>query len=331
MNKRLTLSKILNTIGANHIGAQLSRKRVIILNYHRIFEQPLRTEFDTGVFGHSVDEFEEQMRWIKKYCNPITQDQFLNGIESGFPNKINVLITFDDGYIDNYTLAFPILKKLEMSAVFFVPYNAIEKREIGWWDRSAWAINKTSKGFSTFLGNESRLASPQDKHLFTLDVIRHLKSIPLNSIDEYLAKFEEDLEVDAPTFEQQSAQLMTWDQLREMIDHGMYIGSHSVSHKVLARLEKEEQEREITDSKSLIEKRIGSCIDTIAYPVGKQYAFNDYSKLYSKQAGFKAGFSFYPGYYDSSIDDLFDIRRIALSPESSLFKSELVLPSVFTK
>jgi peptidoglycan/xylan/chitin deacetylase (PgdA/CDA1 family) len=122
---------------------------------------------------------------------------------------------------------------------------------------------------------------------------------------------------------------MSWDQLKEVAANGISIGSHSISHRLLSQISDEEQSWEIKESKILIEERLGLPVDTIAYPVGQRTSFNGVTKRLALEAGYKVAFSFYPGSYSGAIDDLYDVRRIALSPDSGLYKNELVFPNLF--
>lgn len=97
-----------------------------ILMYHYINdEEPLRSKL-----GVSIKSFERQMRFLKEHkYNVIPLDELVNAIKAGqrLPAK-TVCITFDDGYLDNYTNAYPILKKYNLPAAIFVVIDRIGKR-----------------------------------------------------------------------------------------------------------------------------------------------------------------------------------------------------------
>ena len=92
---------------------------VLCLMYHSIDSEKNKG----GIF---VDEFEEHIKWIKD--KKTFKMEELKGLDYKLP-KNSILITFDDGYKNNYTLAFPILKKYNMKATIFLNTKFIEKDE----------------------------------------------------------------------------------------------------------------------------------------------------------------------------------------------------------
>ena len=92
---------------------------VLCLMYHSIDSE----KNQGGIF---VDEFEEHIKWIKD--KKTFKMEELKGLDYKLP-KNSILITFDDGYKNNYTLAFPILKKYNMKATIFLNTKFIEKDE----------------------------------------------------------------------------------------------------------------------------------------------------------------------------------------------------------
>ena len=92
---------------------------VLCLMYHSIDSEKNKG----GIF---VDEFEEHIKWIKD--KKTFKMEELKGLDYKLPPN-SILITFDDGYKNNYTLAFPILKKYNMKSTIFLNTKFIEKDE----------------------------------------------------------------------------------------------------------------------------------------------------------------------------------------------------------
>ena len=92
---------------------------VLCLMYHSIDSEKNKG----GIF---IDEFEEHIKWIKD--KKTFKMEELKGLNYTLPQN-SILITFDDGYKNNYTLAFPILKKYNMKATIFLNTKFIEKDE----------------------------------------------------------------------------------------------------------------------------------------------------------------------------------------------------------
>src|SRR3989339_195349 len=103
------------------------RNKLIILNYHRIRpnDPHFSTAFDDGVYGVDANEFARQIKWLKNNTRMMSEQDLLNQNNDGVfiapdTSAPCVVITFDDGYLDNYTLAYPILKYYEVPAILFV-------------------------------------------------------------------------------------------------------------------------------------------------------------------------------------------------------------------
>lgn len=97
-----------------------SKKEIIIndiaipvLNYHKVDEQKIALSI-------SPQEFEEQIKYLaKEGYNTITPSEMMNALEYGTPlPEKPIMITFDDGYLDNYTNAYPILKNMDLPQRF---------------------------------------------------------------------------------------------------------------------------------------------------------------------------------------------------------------------
>lgn len=331
MSKRLLLSRILERFYLRHIMAPYTSPSFIVVNYHRIYSTPsVETEFDSDVFGHSAKSFEQHVSWLSKNCNVLSESDLISAMKDGFPvGKPNVLITFDDGYIDNFEIAVPILQKYGVSATFFVPYLSIENREVGWWDLAAWCLKKTEKTSLTIAGESLLLDSRASTYLATRAVHGIFKKKKHEETGGLIKQLSIATGVALPDETVQSQELMSWSQLRQMIELGMSIGSHTMSHRVLSRIENKDQDWEIIESKSKISERLETDVRSIAYPVGKRDSINAYSLEASEKAGYDLAFSFYSGFYKGDMPNRFDIKRVCLSEEDPLYISEMVAPKIF--
>jgi glycosyltransferase involved in cell wall biosynthesis/peptidoglycan/xylan/chitin deacetylase (PgdA/CDA1 family) len=107
-------------MGVNGALAYWNRGKIRVLTYHNVLP-------DTTAFPYALTpaEFERQIVLIKKKYNPVHLDE--SGAIVGFaPNRVNVLITVDDGFINNYKYIFPILVKHGLNATFFLIVDCVE-------------------------------------------------------------------------------------------------------------------------------------------------------------------------------------------------------------
>ncbi len=116
----------------------MRRVRVPILMYHYISDPPDPKDELRGDLSVTPDHFREQMQWLKENdYHPITPDDLANALTMGkkLPKRA-ILLTFDDGYIDAYTNAYPILKEFGFSGTFFVVTSWVDEGKSGYinWD-----------------------------------------------------------------------------------------------------------------------------------------------------------------------------------------------------
>ncbi|MBV5283945.1 MAG: polysaccharide deacetylase family protein [Paludibacter sp.] len=305
-----------------------SNTKIIVCNYHRLYEGKRNTDFDDGVFAHSVKTFEKHLEWLKKNTKILSEAELLALIKSGTAiPKMCSMVTFDDGYIDNYTLAYPLLKRLNVPAIYFIPTSPINTRCLGWWDIISYIIKKTTK--TSFCYNDE---------VYTLEqpnvVIRRFQKLfmekPFQETSALLDTLSDLCGVPLPDIQTQSNELMTWDQIREVSQNGIDIGSHSDSHIVLNTLSSDEQKKEMVVSKSIIENKIDKSVRTFAYPVGGYQHFSQHSMELVSECGYGAAFSFNTGINDTRMLTACDIKRIEPPELNTYLVSLAAFPKVFS-
>lgn len=293
---------------------------IYCFNYHRVGEME-KDQFDPNVFSCTEKKFEQHLTFFKREFKVISMKELVQLVESKQPiTERYAIITFDDGYIDNYQIAFPALKKHGLSATFYVVSDYVENSPIPWWDEIAYLIRKTKKT-EVQLSNWKR--SIDIKSGSTIEIVRRtLKAIKQDNsrtLESKLVEIRDKLEVTLPEDLSKERLFMNWEELKTMIGNGMSIGSHTVSHNILSHLSEKEQLSEICQSKETLEKNLNCQIDTIAYPVGGQSAFNNTTIEHTKAAGFKLGFSFINGintYINE--ENKFSLLRIPVDEEPSI-------------
>lgn len=251
------------------------KNNAIVLTYHRILPFSERN----SSFSHSaimVDtiNFDRQINFINKHFKIITIDDFSKRINSKTSfTDCSCLITFDDGWLDNYKHAFPILKKHNIPALIFPATDYIESECLFWQEAMG-------HGFNQLLDNEKDDANEflRTHDLFKLknkpdlerithirNYVRELKKLPYNEIDIIIKKISKILgkinfgEID---------RYLSWDQIKEMNTNGIDFGSHACSHRILTRLKETDCMIELEKSKNLLANKLNKKIQTIAYPNG---------------------------------------------------------------
>jgi peptidoglycan/xylan/chitin deacetylase (PgdA/CDA1 family) len=267
--------------------------RLLVLNYHRIGEIA-GNQLDDATFSATADRLREQVRYLKRWFAVPSVDEVLDSLDRGSFSNPTVLITFDDGYRDNYELAFPILRELGVPACFFVVTGLLDAPTLPWWDRVAYTI-KMMDGLTFEISYPEHLTidlREVSRASATWRVLRACKEA--RSFDE--PRFADELamrtgvSVDARSLARRL--FMSWESVREMARGGMTIGSHTVTHSVLASLSESAQRRELRDSRDRIAEAVGLPPGMLAYPVGGPRSFTRVTRQLAREAGYRAAFSY---------------------------------------
>lgn len=292
---------------------------IYCFNYHRVGNQD-SNKFDPNIYSCTAEIFEEHLLFFKKEFHVISVDDMIIMKEQGFPiDKKYAVITFDDGYIDNYLIAYPLLKKHGLTAAFYIATDYVNSPTIPWWDHVGWIIRHSKKKVFKLSNweeviNISALSISDAQRV----ILKILKADDQRSMKEKVAELES---VTSCSMSQNSEQLslfVNWEQVIEMSNAGMHIGSHTMSHQMLSHLNKDEQIFEIRESKKIIEEKIGKIVTSIAYPVGGLDSFGEDTVRYTKEADYKLGFTFLPG-INKDLNDIssFKINRFSIDNNAS--------------
>lgn len=271
--------------------------RLTVLAYHRVVDLNV-PGFDTFKPNVSATPaaFAAQMDFIRRRFNVVgVQDvvAWLYGQGSLLPHP--ALITFDDGYRDNFDHALPVLCQRNLPALVFLTTNHIGQAAPFYWDFIAYCFQHTS-----CCGADLPLFGWQqwrDEHTRTAVMRRWLaalKALPDAEKWQVVRQLPAALGVSVP--KDAFADLhLNWDQVRVMVAAGVDMGAHTQSHPILTRVPLEQARREAIGSKARIEAEIGYPVTTFAYPNGLPADFNPALYAMLTQGGFQAAFTLVPG------------------------------------
>ena len=307
-----------------------------ILAYHRVLEfaEPPGFRFDPELISASCDAFRQQLTVVKRRFVPMRFDELIDCFERGRPvPRRAVLITFDDGYDDNYRCAWPILRDVGLSAMFFVSTGHIDSGCPYAYDwlvhmlctTRADALQAPELGVDWRLPDD--LAVRRDLAARLLDLIKALDADAQQAlIDRLQREWSMPSEAGHP-----DCRPMTWAQLREMHAGGMEVGSHGVDHRMLAKMPRAAMRGEVIASKRAIERELGSEARVISYPVGGADAYDDAVVAAVRDAGYRMACSYLAGPEGLDPDTRYAMRRIPVERQmgADWFESMLALPEVF--
>ena len=330
MSKKEILARALFRTGTLQLLRHTLPKRLIVLCYHRIrSDVPCEYLFDEGVLGPSQSEFERQIKWLKSNFDVLSESEILEQVSKPRLSKRSVAITFDDGYRDNYELAYPVLRAYGMPAIFFLCPALIDNATLGWWDLIPYFIKQSAKS-AILVGGEKFDVSGSGRK--TIEVLQGwMKTRPAEETASLVEDLSKACEVPFPDQIVQREEFMTWDEAREVVRNGISIGSHTHTHRVLGRLDEQAQRWEMTESKRALEEHLGGEVRTIAYPVGRYGNFTSTTMRIARECGYKGAFSFRTGENAPARIDAYDIRRISAGERlDAIFACGAYMPRAFT-
>lgn len=328
---RVILAELLER---SRYGAFLRRSHslsgLIVLNYHRI-GLAQNSLLDHGLWSASEDEFDSQLDFLKSNFDVIAPDDIPDAVHR--PKQRTVLITFDDGYADNYSSAFSLLRRHRLPAVFFLSTGFLDRPRLSWWDEVAWMIRTTSKtSIDATPWNLGTIPIDQaDPETAIRRFLRLYKQLPgdrANSLVEFLA---EAADVGRAPSSHSEGMWMTWDMVREMHAAGMFIGGHTVDHPILARLTPEQQQFEITESCRRVAEELSTPTTLFSYPVGGSTAYDSHTFDALKLAGVRWAFTYGFGGFVRATNLPYEIPRLPIESDLNLtrFRALATLPGLF--
>lgn len=326
--KKNLLANVLQRSGVNRVLARAPLWRgLTVLNYHRIGE-PGNSFFDRGLFSATPEQFAAQVRFLTRNFDVIGVRDL-----SDWEQRRGrfVMITFDDGYLDNYEAAYPILRAYGAPAVFFLTSGFLDTGRVAWWDDISWMVRTSRRDrLATNRWTVTEVPLPAGDRQSTLDrLLRIYKSLPGRRTSEFLDFLAGALGTGRCPGE--SGMWMNWSHVREMFAQGMDFGGHTVTHPVLANLSRNEQEVEVGECRRRIAAELEQPVRVFSYPVGQRESFNATTQTCLREAGYEWGFSYYGGFNRPGEVNPFDLRRVAVETHTTpaIFESTACWPQMF--
>lgn len=301
------LKKLLKAAIASKVGWKLAQplrpNGVTVLMYHRVN----RTR-DTEMSGIGVDQFLEQMKWLRARCRIIAPEEFTQALSYDGSDIPAVLVTFDDGYRDFFDNAYPILAELNIPSLVFLATRFMDHGGLIWTDAVATAVRRTQRKDVVLPWNNQRygLADKAERDACRSVCTRFLKGIPDPERIVWQSELFRLLDI-VPEDVVGDRQMLTWDEIRATMPLTRF-GGHTHSHPILSQLDRATVEEEIRACRDRITTELGDPPKYFAYPNGRAQDFSDETKAVLKSHGFELSFSTIEGIHQPD-GDLYAIRR----------------------
>lgn len=297
-----------------------SRRSATVLMYHRVTsEHPAEKNGASGI-SVSSKTFEKHLRFLKNHFRVISQSEYLRYLEQrvDFPPG-SVLITFDDGWRDNYDHAYPALKKEGLPAVVLPASGFIGSSELFWQDRLRRCLGELRNRDGATDEQRMRLFricnSPEFRQAVLADnsglpaavnsCIQVFKKKPVEEAEKIIAGLEKLTDQGGARFKRR--RFLSWPELTEMSENGIDIGSHGMTHAILTAIgDPGRIAREIAGSRQILEFGLSRKVRLFSYPNGD---FNRDISEAVRRSGYAAAFGTARG-VNACTDDPYQMKRM---------------------
>ena len=288
------LARILYCSGLIKIVRDKGRKHPKILVFHSVSDIENNFVRGTEDVWILVSLFKEHLAYIRKYYNIISLQALIESLKEGKVPERSAIITFDDGFSDNYHFAYPILKKHKIPATIFLTTEAIDNRKPIWIQKVNYLINEFGiekvvnrmRGLSNFpkfepfmkQANSGNSLQKQFEHVLAYNVAKDIR-------EQTLTRLFGEFDISMENIFSKNKIFLSWTEINKLKADGICFGNHGESHTPFSALSYDDQKAEIYNSKRIIEQRINQDFLPFAYPFGQKRDFTSITKRFIDEAG----------------------------------------------
>ena len=311
---------------------KINEGKTIFLGYHGVKESHEKLENWTMV---TQEQFRQQMRFLKTNFDCISIDE---AVSLNSKKKNTIVVTFDDGYENNFKIAYPILKEFNIPATIYITTKNVIERKLFWPDVIWYYIKKSNieiiklkhlnrnLGIYYFNGNKEELLNNLSRLQNDIKkIVPDEREAGLQNIIEEINKNNYKT-IEPPNVEGEAISPMTSIQLKKLSTAPLItIGAHTHCHNLLDQIDIKKAENTIKKSKEILEDICKKEIKHFAFPNGN---YNDDIIRLVKKTGFKTALTFDPGYFEAG-GDTFKIKRFGIGAELNILSFKVLLSGVF--
>jgi peptidoglycan/xylan/chitin deacetylase (PgdA/CDA1 family) len=304
------------------------RAALRVLVYHRIADpgnDPLAG--DPGIISATPETFDAQMGAVRRYYAPVGVDAVIAALSGGpaLPARA-VLVTFDDGYRDVMTHAWPVLRSHRVPAVVFVPSAFPDQPARFWWDE-VWQLLARTPATRVAIGDGDTLdlGTPRARLLAHRRIVQATRPLAPDAVRARLDGLRAALAgpADAAVM---PPPVLGWDELRALARDGLVIASHGRTHASLPSLSEGEIADEIDGADRDFARELGPVPRIFAYPFGH---FDARASALLRSRGYVCALSTMPGRNPLPIRDPFAVRRQSVNVMHSPSRIQLGLAGFY--
>ena len=304
-------------INRSHVQKDCNpQNQLLILMYHAVVHSILKV---TDWCFIDESSFVRQINYLKKNFDIATLSEALDRLVNGKIYHPTAVITFDDGFQNNYSAAFPILCEEKLPATIFLVTGLINTGDTLWYCRLNRALAETNKDSIKWNKNIFNLFTNKQKARVSYEIQEELKKFPQTKLSLELQKIIIELGDDPDLSIENGSpyRILNQKEITEMANSGLIeFGAHTHSHAILNHLSKEEQHKEIEKSIYAIENLTGEPCKYFAYPNGQAQDYNEDTIEVLKACGIRAALTAIEG-LNNELTSLVQLRRFGIGANLS--------------
>lgn len=258
-----------------------SGPHLIVLNYHRATGGDLRRQFLYLRRHYRLMHLEAA---LEELYTP------RKGKNYALDRRIPLVLTFDDGYRDNYTHAFALAKELQIPLCIYLVPGYIENGGYFWWLEREHLVQSAKTREVTLDGRTYHLDHPNERQALSAYIDTQVRYAPsVATRESFLTSLREQLQVPTTVNEEDvPATSVTWEQVHEMEQSGwVSFGAHTMNHPVLSSIsDPAEVKYEVTECRKVLEQHLGHPVQSLAYPIGQRQHISKDVVEAVRQAGY---------------------------------------------
>ncbi len=252
--------------GALRFASRLTGPGAAIVMYHSVMDDPMSAQTTLGGIIHSTEIFRRQMEIVARHFHAVSLEDvllFLNG-EKPLPPRA-VVITFDDGYADNYQAAKNVLHPLGIPGVFYVVVDCIDRQRLPWPSLLRYAFLSSQKNRWTEANGTAWILSSTAQRLAAFErASEYCCKLAGAPQDQFVETIQQELGTAPPRMTQRP--MMTWDEARALVRDGHIVGSHTMTHPNMAYIAEADVRTELLNAKTRLEQELAAPTVHFSYP-----------------------------------------------------------------
>lgn len=301
--------------------------RLAILTYHAVITEPMAISDSCFIDAKS---FQDQMQYIRKHFSVLPLSEAIDSCLGGRLTSPSVAITFDDGYQNNYDVAFPVLRELGIPATIFLTTGYTDTDDTPWFCRLRYAFANTKKQKMHWDGIRYDLRTPDEKAGTSSSLRARLKEKPFPRLMDELRGIVTELgdAPDRPVPAHSPYRMLSSGAIAEMVDsRQIEFCSHTHNHAILSLLPADEQRKQIGRSVDSVRHLTGQSCRIFSYPNGLASDYNRDTIEILGQRGIRAAVTGIKG-GNSTGTPAMELRRYGIGANTDMAVFQVIIHHV---